>query len=212
MPKGATKTLLLLFFLSTRFGRCDLHLNRKPVRQHLGQLGVRVRSHPYRDHRNSRCSRSVPPFQGSWGPYSVWLCGFRCRTAFVYGDLASIISASLSDGVRALTPDVVYLAGCYYGYAWIVAAGYYLFRGSSDDRAVSTSNIGNGGGIAPGDDSFLWRQTTTLRGSRSERMTTIRASDRKGCGRGCGAQGQHRRAGSDIWFTAAVRILAKERQ
>ena len=94
----------------------------------------------------------VPPFGGICG--SV---GSLSVSGMYSGILPpGFISATLSDGARTLTPDFIYLDGCGTTIMnWIVAGGSYLFQGSSDNRAIFTSNIGNGGGIGKGDDSFF---------------------------------------------------------
>jgi len=77
---------------------------------------------------------------------------------------AGFVSASISDGVRTFTPDVIFLAGCGTTIAeWAIAGGSYLLQGSSDDRAISTSNhvpgvVANG----TGDFSFFTTVTSQV--------------------------------------------------
>jgi hypothetical protein len=64
-------------------------------------------------------------------------------------------SGSISDGVRTIAPDVIYLDGCGTTIQhWLVAGGSFLLQGNSDDRAISTSNIALGGGVTQGDFAF----------------------------------------------------------
>lgn len=76
--------------------------------------------------------------------------------SFTAGNLPGVLSASISDGVRTIIPDTVFLAGYGTGITeWLIGGNRYPFQGSSDSRAITTSNIGNGGGIGTGDHSIL---------------------------------------------------------
>jgi hypothetical protein len=83
---------------------------------------------------------------------------------FSPGDLSGIESISISDGVRTITPDTALLVG--YGTSinqWRLGGGLFLQQGSSDDRAIFTSNINTSGGFGPGDGS-IFAQPNSLGG------------------------------------------------
>ncbi|HKD08413.1 MAG TPA: hypothetical protein VKB79_21110 [Bryobacteraceae bacterium] len=68
------------------------------------------------------------------------------------GALSGIISASISDGVRTFTPDVVFLSG--YGTnirEWLIGGGFPTDLGASDVRNVASANISARGQVLVGD-------------------------------------------------------------
>jgi hypothetical protein len=89
------------------------------------------------------------PFQGF--PFGGSVGGI------VAGNLGGVVSASISDGIRTITPDTVFLVGFGTNITqWIIGAGIPAQRGGSDQREITTSNIGNGGDIGTGDaDLFV---------------------------------------------------------
>jgi hypothetical protein len=68
------------------------------------------------------------------------------------GNPAGVVSASISDGVRTFTPDIVFLSG--YGSAvqqWVIGGGFPEDLGVSYAREIVTANLMFNGGNLAGD-------------------------------------------------------------